>query len=45
MRIKLKKEEEKKKKKKLDVALVYGERDFEDTNTGMFLCRTLRQMV
>ena len=29
--------------KKLDVALVYGERDFEDTKTGMFFCGTLKE--
>ena len=31
------------KKKKLDVTLVYGERDFEDTKTRMFLCVTLKE--
>ena len=29
--------------KKLDVALVSGERDCEDTNTGMFFCGTLKE--
>jgi hypothetical protein len=31
------------KKKKLDVTLVYGERDFEDTKTGMFICGFLKE--
>ena len=30
-------------KDELDVTLVYGERDFEDTKTGMFICGFLKE--